>query len=123
MPSSLGIVNGAGGLRHRVTFSERDQVQDEFGNVSTGWLERFTCSANILPRLGGEAVEAARLAGRQPVVIRVRASPDTRNVTTDWKATDEKGREYNIRTAVDPLYGDSGHGMYFDMLAETGVAV
>jgi len=123
MPSNLVNVNGAGGLRHRVTFSKRDAVSDEFGNVSTGWLEQFTVSANIIPRLGGEAVEAARLAGRQPVVIRVRASPDTRQISTDWKAADDKGREYNIRTAVDPLYGDAGHGMYFDMLAETGVAV
>jgi head-tail adaptor len=122
MPLSASV-KGGGDLRHRVTFAERNQVEDEFGNVSTGWLDRFTVSANITPRLGGETVEAARLAGRQPVVIRVRKSPDTATIKTDWKATDEAGAEYNIRTAVDPFLGDDDHGMYIDMLAETGVAV
>ena len=121
----LGSANktGAGELRHRVTFAERNQVQDEYGNVSTGWLVRFTAAANITPRLGGETVEAARLAGRQPVVIRVRQTPDTRRVTTDWKATDQRGTEYNVRTAVDPYLGDGNRGMWIDMLAESGVAV
>lgn len=114
---------GAGDLRHVVTFAERDTVEDEYGNPSTGWVDRFTVRANITPRLGGETVEAARLAGRQPVVIRVRISPDTRKVTTDWKATDQNGIAYNIRTTVDPFLGDSKHGMYLDMLAESGVAV
>jgi head-tail adaptor len=123
MPSNLAGISGAGDLRHRVAFAERDQVTDDFGNVSTGWADRFTVSANIIPRLGGEAVDAARLAGRQPVIIRVRKSPDTALITTDWKATDEAGKEYNIRTAVDPLLGDNSHGMFIDMLAETGVAV
>jgi SPP1 family predicted phage head-tail adaptor len=123
MPSGLASVSGAGDLRYRVTFAERDAVEDEYGNVTTGWTDRFTVSANIIAKLGGEAVDAARLAGRQPVVIRVRKSPDTRRITTDWKATDGEGREYNIRTAIDPLIGDSRHGLWIEMIAETGVAV
>jgi SPP1 family predicted phage head-tail adaptor len=124
MPGALpGAADGAGALRYRVTFAERDTTQDEYGNVSTGWTDKFTVNANIMARLGGEAVDAARLAGRQPVVIRVRKSPDTAQITTDWKATDEEGNIYNIRTAIDPLIGDGRHGMWIDMLAETGVAV
>lgn len=124
MPSGLAAINdGAGALRHRVTFALPDQVQDEYGNVSTGWIEQFTVAANITPRLGGETVEAARLAGKQPVVIRVRQSPDTVRINTDWKATDGDGHEYNIRTAIDPAFGGGQHGYYIDMLAETGVAV
>ena len=115
--------DGAGTLRYRVTFAERDTTSDEYGNPSTGWVTRFTVAANIIARLGGEAVEAARLAGRQPVTIRVRKSPDTIKITTDWKATDQNGTEYNIRTAIDPSIGTSNHGYYIDMLAETGVAV
>jgi SPP1 family predicted phage head-tail adaptor len=114
----------AGDLRYRVKFSQRDDVEDEFGNVSTGWLDRFTVWGNITPRIGGETVEAARLAGRQPVVIRVRRSPDTAQIRTDWKATNTgDGIEYNIRTAVDPYQGTVEHGKYMDMLAEAGVAV
>jgi SPP1 family predicted phage head-tail adaptor len=124
MPGSLvGAVSGAGDLRHRVTFAERNTIEDEYGNVSTDWTDRFTVAANIIPRLGGEAMDAARLAGRQPVIIRVRHSPDTVQVTTDWKATDQAGKSYNVRTAIDPLMGESRHGMWIDMLAETGVAV
>ncbi len=116
--------SGAGDLRYQVKFSERDTVNDEYGNPSTGWTDRFTVSANITPRLGGEAVEAARLAGRQPVIIRVRKSADTALIRTDWKATNTiDGTEYNIRTAVDPNQGNVEHGKYIDMMAEAGVAV
>lgn len=118
------INDGAGVLRQRVTFAERNTIQDEYGNVSTGWIDRCTVNANITPRLGGEAVEAARLQGRQPVVIRVRSTPATRVITTDWKATDiRSGTEYNVRTAIDAFLGGGQHGFYIDMLAESGVAV
>jgi head-tail adaptor len=123
MPLGAAINDGAGALRYRVTFAERNNVEDEYGNVTTGWIDRCTVAAGIFPRLGGEAVDAARLAGRQPVVIRVRKSPDTKRITTDWKATDQAGKQYNIRTAIDPALGDGQHGFYIDMLAETGVAV
>lgn len=115
---------GAGSLRYRITFAERDTVQDEYGNPSTGWVDRFTVSANITAKVGTEAVEAARLAGRQPVILTVRRSADTRLVTTDWKATElDSGTEFNIRTAIDPFIGDSQHGHWIEMIAETGVAV
>ena len=115
--------DGAGTLRYRVTFAERNTTSDEYGNPSTGWVNRCTVAANIIARLGGEAVEAARLAGRQPVTIRVRKSPETERIKTDWKAVDQNGTEYNIRTAIDPSIGTPDRGYYIDMLAETGVAV
>jgi head-tail adaptor len=115
---------GAGSLRYRMTFAERDSTEDEYGNASSGWVDRFTVSANITAKVGGEAVDAARLTGRQPVILTVRRSADTRAITTDWKATElESGREFNIRTAIDPFIGDSGHGLWIEMLAEAGVAV
>lgn len=114
----------AGDLRYRVKFSQRDTVSDDYGNPSTGWVDRFTVSANITPQLGGEAMNAARLAGRQPVTIRVRRSQDTAQIRTDWKATNiEDGTEYNIRTAADPFQGTVEHGKWMDCLAEAGVAV
>jgi SPP1 family predicted phage head-tail adaptor len=121
--SGASVNSGAGEFRHVVTFAQRDTVSDEYGNPSTGWVDRFTVRADLTARLGGETVEAARLAGRQPVVIRVRKSPDTAQVTTDWKATDQSGTVYNIRSAIDPFLGDRLHGMFIDMLAESGVAV
>lgn len=116
--------SGAGELRQTVTFAMPDSVTDEYGNVTQGWLDQFTIAANITARLGGETVEAARLAGRQPVIIRVRQSSDTRRIRTDWKATEtNSGAVFNIRTAIDPNLGDNEHGKWIDMLAETGVAV
>jgi head-tail adaptor len=127
MPGNLGRVNlaqvsGAGDLKYRMTFAEPNSSSDAYGNANTGWIDRFTCWANIIPRLGGETVMAARLAGQQPMILRVRQSPDTDRITTDWKATDEKGKIYNIRTMVDPLMGEGEAGKYYDMMAETGVA-
>ena len=119
----LQRIGAAGALRHRVTFAQRDTVEDAYGNMTESWIDRFTVWANIIPKHGGEQVMAERLAGRQPVVIRVRASPDTGQITTDWRATDENGREYNLRTALDPLYGNGRAGFWYEMLAETGVAV
>src|SRR5262245_19554970 len=119
-----GGAGGAGDLRYRVTFSQPNSTTDEYGNVTTGWVDRFTVAANITPRLGGETVEAARLAGRQPVVIRVRRSTDTAQVRSDWKATNTNdGTEYNIRTAVDPFQGSPDHGKWMELLAEAGVAI
>jgi SPP1 family predicted phage head-tail adaptor len=119
---------GAGDLRARVTLAKPDQVTDDYGNVVIDWVDQFTVWANITPRLGGETVEAARLQGRQPAVIRVRLSPDTRQIATDWKVTTVEGPTppgtvYNIRTVVDPHEGDVSHGKWIDMLCEAGVAV
>ena len=114
----------AGELRHRVTFAKPNSVADNYGNVTTGWQAMFTVSANITPRLGGKSVEAARLAGRQPAIVRVRQSPQTITIRTNWKLTDVRtGAEYDIRTIADPDKGNVEHGKFLDMLAETGVAV
>ena len=84
----------------------------------------FAVAVQITPRLGGETVEAARLEGRQPVVMRVRYSPDTKQIRTDWRATDVgSGIVYNVRSVVDPNMGGPQHGQWIDVLAESGVAI
>jgi SPP1 family predicted phage head-tail adaptor len=118
------IADGAGELRGRARFSRPNSVEDEYGNVSTGWEDMFTVSANFTPRLGGESVEAARLEGRQPVIVRVRYSPDTKLIRTDWRATNvDSGIVYNIRSVVDPNMGNPQHGKWIEALAEAGVAI
>jgi len=115
---------GAGGLRQVVTFAQPDSVTDEYGNVTQGWADQFTIDANITPRLGGETVEAARLAGRQPVIIRVRQTANTRAIAPDWMATDVRSAvAYNVRAVSDPNLGNNDHGKWIDMLAESGVAI
>jgi SPP1 family predicted phage head-tail adaptor len=119
MPSA-----GAGDFRRRCSFAKPDNVEDEFGNVTAGWQTMFEVWANITPRLGGETVEAARLTGRQPVVVRVRKTPDTITIRTDWMITDTvSGITYNVRAISDPHLGDLEHGKWLDILAEAGVAI
>lgn len=80
--------------------------------------------ANIEPRLGGEAMQAARLSGKNFVNITVRQSDQTSMVDTEWKAKNEdSGEEYNIRSVIDPNEGNFKHGFYFEMLCEKGVAI
>lgn len=108
---------GAGGLRHRVTFAARVLTSDGYGGTKGDWQDQFTRPAAIEPRFGGEEIAAARLASRQPVTITVRANLATRGITAEWKATDERGTVYAIRTIIDP----TGRNRYLEMLAEAGV--
>jgi SPP1 family predicted phage head-tail adaptor len=120
----MPIATGAGDLRHTVVWAEPTGTADEYGNELTSWADRFTVHAQITPRLGGETVEAARLEGRQPVIVRVRYSPDTKLIRTNWRATDQhSGIAYNVRAVVDPEMGGAQHGQWIDVLAESGVAV
>lgn len=108
----------AGELRARLAFERQSAVSDGAGGQATSWSEVFVCAARLKPRLGGEEVTAARLAGRQPMMITVRHSSDTAQVTTDWRARDVRtGDVYNIRAAVT-----DERRRWVEMLAEKGVA-
>lgn len=110
----------AGELRERVAFEYRAAVDDGYGNeVSGDWTLGFRCAARIKPLRGGESVQAARLAGKQPVAITVRVSSNTRAVTTDWRVRDTRTDEvYNIRSKVNP----DEKRAYFEMECDSGVA-
>jgi SPP1 family predicted phage head-tail adaptor len=108
----------AGELRERIAFEQQSAVSDGSGGQTVSWSEVFRCAARVKPRLGGEEVTAARLGGRQPVMITVRHSTDTAQVTPDWRARDVRsGAVYNIRTAVA-----DERRQWVEMLAEKGVA-
>ncbi len=114
-------------MRHRVGFYQRGAASPDVPDYGSGPgypdIATFITYAKIAPRLGGEAVLAARLEGRNFSNITVRQSSETRAVDVDWKCKDEdSGEEYNIRSVIDPHDGDSDHGLYFEMLCEKGVA-
>jgi SPP1 family predicted phage head-tail adaptor len=111
-------------LRDKVTFRRRAAVSDGYGNTEGDWADEFTVPARVWPRLGGEQVMAARLAGSQLASITVRQSTQTMQVTTDWMLRDDrKGTEYNIRSIVDPQAHTADRGRILDMLCESGKAV
>lgn len=111
--------NDAGGLHDYYGFESRDPVSDGYGNdISGPWVERFAAHAETIPVRGGETVLAARLEGRQPVMLRVRSSIAARAVSTDWRCHDKRNDTYfNVRALT--LSPDRA---FIEMLAEAGVA-
>jgi len=118
-------------LRYRIGFYQRGSgpiggspPPPDYGS-SPGYPSSatFICFGNIKPRLGGEAVLAARLTGKNYVDITVRQDSNTIQVDVDWKCKNEvTGEEYNIRSVIDPHAGDQDHHDWLEMLCEKGVA-
>lgn len=111
----------AGELREKVRFEARIQSDDEYGNPSAGeFSDQFTVAARIQPLKAGETIMAARLAGRKPVIIRVRYSSDTALIEAGWRAVDARtGTIYSID--APPINVDERR-RYFDIVATAGVA-
>lgn len=82
---------GAGALNQRLVFEKRTNTPDDYGNVAADFEVQFTEPAElVVPRLGNEAVTAARLAGQQPVTIRVGMNSRTVQIQADWRAVDSR---------------------------------
>lgn len=116
----------AGDLRDRVGFYKPVETDDGYGNTQIGFPPVPTVgpfAAQIVAKLGGESVLQGRLAGTNLVNITVRASADAKQVTTAWRARDERaGVDYNIRSIIDPYKGTAQRGRFLEMLCEQGVA-
>jgi len=109
---------GAGPLREKFAFDERTVIDDGAGNEIGTWTERFRTAAGLLALRGGEAVQAARLEGRQPYIATVRYSSKAAAVTTDWRCRDVRtGKAFAITTHVPRPRKD-----YIDMLIVEGIA-
>jgi len=110
--------NSAGQLRELVAWDARATVSDDYGNEQGAFSEQFRTRAGFTFLRGSEAVIAARLEGRQPVVVRVRASAETRLIEPDWQMRDVgTGDVYAVRSiAPTPDH------RWLDVLAEHGVA-
>lgn len=110
---------GAGALSERVAFLEPDNIDDGYGGITTGYVERFQGAARLAPRLGSEPVIASRLQGVQPFLLTVRSSTATRAVTPAWRVRNVRtGRTYNIKTAVNV----DERNAYIEMLVVEGEA-
>jgi head-tail adaptor len=111
-----------GELRESVAFDARNIMSDGYGNEITGdFAQQFVVPARIWPQkgTGNEAIAAARLTGQQPMVIRVRMSAQTSQITTAWRARDtRRGTIYNIRSMANM----DERNAYLDILAQSGEA-
>jgi head-tail adaptor len=108
----------AGSLYHAFAFEKRTESSDGMGNTVSAWSTEFECRAGRMILKGGESIMAARLEGRQPVVLTVRNESRTRQIDTDWRARDLRTNAiYNVRS-VQPSEKRDG----IELLCEAGVA-
>lgn len=106
----------SGELRGLVAFDSMVAAAADGGITAGDWAEQFRCPANIRYLRGGEPVIASRLQGVQPVVLKVRSSSETRQVTTGWQARDvHTGAAFNIRSVTPDQ-----RGFYIDLLCDVG---
>lgn len=108
----------AGQLIERVAFDARIAEDDEHGNVEGEFVERFQRRAGFTFLRGGETVIAARMEGRQPVVVLVRSDTETRLVDTDWQMRDVRTSSvYAVRSIIP-----SDDRQWLHITVESGVA-
>lgn len=113
-------MTGAGELREKLTFAERQTTDDGYGGVIGNFSDQFTVRAKVQPLKGGEGVVQARLAGRQPVVITVYYSSETAQIQADWRATDARTGVVYAITA--PPANMDRRKRFLDILAVIGEA-
>jgi len=112
----------AGSLDQRVAFDPPVSAPDGHGGTEVGWDEsrRVEASANFKYLRGGETVQAARLQGRQPIVVTIYSSSASRAISPAWRMRNLRDDTiYNIRSG--PVPSDDRRVLEFTV--EAGVAV
>ncbi|AYD00023.1 head-tail adaptor protein [Neorhizobium sp. NCHU2750] len=108
-------------LNRRVAFDAPLSGDDGHGGQLLGFAPDEAATrlwANIRYLRGGETVQAARLEGRQPVVVTLRDAAASRAIDASWRMRDESGTIYNIQSG--PVPTDDRRFLEFTM--ESGVA-
>jgi len=109
----------AGDLYYKVHCQKRQVIDDGYGNTVSGPFEtQFTVRAAYRHLRGGEAVIASRLENRHPVIITVRASSQTKQITADWQLVDARdGAVWAVRDVTHET-----DRQFISLLCERGVA-
>lgn len=122
---------GAGRLYHHVAWDKREAVSDGHGNYQDGFVEQFSCRAGFTYLRGTESVIAARLEGRQPIVVRVRSSTSTRSIEADWRMRDKRNGSWDGDSGEEywtgPIYAvrsviPTEDRQFIDVTVESGVS-
>ncbi|MCG7507064.1 head-tail adaptor protein [Mesorhizobium retamae] len=109
----------AGRLNRRLQFSKRQDQDDGAGNTKGTWIPQFECAAGIKRLKSGEGVLAARLEAKEQIIVTVRRSANTKQITHEWLAEDMRsGAVYMVKE--EPRESDDRG--FFDFLAMSGVA-
>lgn len=109
----------AGKLNRRVHLQARQAEDDGWGGTVPGageWVTQDTVFAQFRPMRGGESVIAARLTGKQPYVVRVRQSSQTRQIRPDWRLVDARSGE--VLDLRSPVHDPDGKRAWLEFLVE-----
>ncbi len=106
----------AGNLDRRVAFDAPTSAPNGQGGTISGWAQQMLVWASFRFLRGGEVVQAARLEGRQPVVVRIGVSAAAKLITPEWRMRDVRtGTIYAIRTCPPP-----GRDGFIELTCESG---
>lgn len=108
-------------MHHRLTFQRRTAATDDYGNTATDFVSQFTEAAELLPARGFEAVTQARLAGQQPVILRVRLNGRTETIQADWRAVDARNAAIVYALTAPPVDRDQSR-RWLEIPATIGAA-
>lgn len=88
---------------------ERDPDGRRFGPRT----HQFTVSANVLPIRGGESIMQARMVSKNPAIVTVRLSEQTRQITAEWEIEID-GQKYDVKERPR----ESADRAFLEMLTE-----
>lgn len=103
----------AGQLDRRVVFQQAVTIRDPDGMLIQGWQDWFALWCHVRYLRGSEAVMQARLVSKAPVILTVRASAESRAITSEWRAV-IAGVTFDLKEDPRP----SEDGGFLEMLAE-----
>lgn len=114
-------------LIERVAFDSRQEIDDGAGNFEGKFVQVLECRAAFVYLRGTEAVIAARLEGRQPIVVRVRRNSMTNKIEHDWRMRDLRNGAWDGEHWTGPTYAvrsiiPTEDRLYLDIAVERGVA-
>lgn len=112
---------GAGQLRDRFTIQRNMATPDWTGHpAEPDWQDQFTVWGGIQFMRGGEAVIAARLTARQPAILTIRNSSQSRGILPSDRVKDARtGEIFNIRE--QPRVSKDNRG-FLEVLIEAGAS-
>lgn len=110
-------------MRDRVHLQRRVAGDDGFGgSTPSGQFETVaTVWAHLLPLRGSESVQASRLQGRQPYVVTIRQSSQTRELTSAWRIVDARNPNRIFAINAPPTDPD-GKRALFEILVTEGAS-
>lgn len=108
----------AGQLRERVTFQAEQRTPDGAGGAALAWEPVLTVWGQYVPRSAREAVDAGRLQESESGTLTVRASSETRAITSAHRVL-IRGVPYALQGG--PTNYD-GRGESLDFIVTRGVA-